>query len=281
MIEYIIIAILQGIFEWLPISSSGQVMIISINFFGISPDQAFSLAIWLHFGTALAVLAKYRLDFIEIIKSFKPDLYKVKDKDIKRRNWIIFATIGTAITGIPLYFLFKILLIFNFTATQGDIITITISGFLIITGIILLKLKKVYATKSIEDISEKEILKNSSISGVFQGFSILPGISRSGITTSVILYEKYKQEDALNLSFLMSVPVVFASIGVDIIFGEGSVFGTLNLLEILLTTLTSFIIGYLTMEVLLRIAKKIQFGYFCIIYGLISFAIITPFLFMN
>ena len=280
MIEYIIIAILQGLFEWLPISSSGQVMVISINFFGISSDQAFSLAIWLHLGTALAVLAKFRLDFIEIIKSIKPDFYKVKDKDIKRRNWIIFATIGTAITGIPIYLLFRIILIFDFSPTQGDITTIIISGFLIITGIMLLKLKKVYATKSIEDVSEKNILKDSSLSGFFQGFSILPGISRSGITTSVILYEKYSQKDALNLSFLMSVPVVFASIGVDIIFGEGSVFGSLNLIEIVLTTIISFIIGYLTIEILLRVAQKIQFGYFCILYGFISFAIIIPFLFI-
>ncbi|MFX0073740.1 MAG: undecaprenyl-diphosphate phosphatase, partial [Candidatus Hermodarchaeota archaeon] len=56
MIEYIIIAILQGLIEWLPISSSGQVMIVAINFFGISPEEAFSLSIWLHLGTAFAVI---------------------------------------------------------------------------------------------------------------------------------------------------------------------------------------------------------------------------------
>ena len=65
MIEYIIIAILQGLFEWLPISSSGQVMIVSVNLFGIPPEEAFSLSIWVHLGTALAVLIKLRKDYIQ------------------------------------------------------------------------------------------------------------------------------------------------------------------------------------------------------------------------
>ena len=76
MIEYIIIALIQGIFEWLPISSSGQVMIVSTNFFGISPENAFSLAIWLHLGTTIAVLLKFRGDYIRIIKTIiKSALY--------------------------------------------------------------------------------------------------------------------------------------------------------------------------------------------------------------
>ncbi|MCK4239143.1 MAG: undecaprenyl-diphosphate phosphatase, partial [Candidatus Lokiarchaeota archaeon] len=56
LLKFIILSILQGLTEWLPISSSGQVMIFSINVFGIPPDQAFSLAIWLHLGTTIAVL---------------------------------------------------------------------------------------------------------------------------------------------------------------------------------------------------------------------------------
>jgi len=77
MIEYIILAILQGLFEWLPISSSGQVMIASINFFGIPPEKAFSLSIWVHLGTAIAVLIKLRKDYIQIIKSVIPRKFKV------------------------------------------------------------------------------------------------------------------------------------------------------------------------------------------------------------
>ena len=274
MIEYIIIAILQGLFEWLPISSSGQVMIVSVNFFGIPPEQAFSLSIWMHLGTTLAVLIKLRKDYIQIIKSILPKKFEVDGNDIKKRNWLIYATIGTAITAIPLYFLFKL----GFDATQGDMLTLVISGLLIITGIMLMTFRSKFGIKTIDTVSDRDIIRDSSISGLIQGIAILPGISRSGFTVSTILFEKYDQDQSLKLSFLMSVPVALASIGMDIIFGEGSVFGIIDIFTILIITVVSFIVGYLSMELLLKIARKINFSYFCILYGVISFIIIVPFM---
>ena len=278
MIEYIIIALIQGIFEWLPISSSGQVMVISTNFFGISPENAFSLAIWLHLGTTIAVLLKFRGDYFRIIKTIIQKGSNVEESDIKKRNWIIFATIGTGITALPLYFIFKLIFLDAFTAIQGDLITLFISGLLILTGIVIIKTRKISGNLKITNISKKKVRKDSFLSGLVQGFSILPGISRSGVTVSAILVEKYEQNDALRLSFLMSVPVVIGSIIVDILFGEGSIFGTLDLITIIITTLVSFLIGYLTIELLLRIAKKINFGYFCVLYGVIAYLIIIPFI---
>ncbi|TFF69073.1 MAG: undecaprenyl-diphosphate phosphatase [Promethearchaeota archaeon] len=276
MIEYIIIAILQGLVEWLPISSSGQVIIVATNFLNISPNEAFSLSIWLHFGTMLAVLLKFRRDYFNIIKSFFPKRFESDEIDIKKRNWLIIATIGTGITAIPLYFMFKFLFIEGFSAKGGDILTMVISGLLIITGIVLIKFKASYGNKDIESISKEVLRKDSLISGLVQGVSILPGISRSGITVSSMLFERYQQEKALILSFIMSVPVIIASIGVDILFGEGSVFGILDPITIIITTGVSFIVGYLTMNILLKIANRIGFGYFCIIYGLVALAIILP-----
>ena len=281
MIEYIIIAILQGLFEWLPISSSGQVMMISINFFGIPPEKAFSLSIWVHLGTAIAVLIKLRKDYIQIIKSIIPRKFEVDESDIKKKNWLICATIGTAITAIPLYLLLKFVIIEGFTATQGDVLTLVISGLLIVTGIVLLTFRRKFGKKTINTVSDRELIKDSSIAGLIQGIAILPGISRSGFTVSTILFEKYDQDQSLKLSFLMSVPVVLASIGMDIIFGEGSVFGTIDIFTILIITAVSFIVGYLSMELLLRIAQKINFSYFCILYGVLAFVIILPFMFFG
>ena len=278
MIEYIILAILQGLFEWLPISSSGQVMIVSINFLGISPEKAFSLSIWMHLGTAIAVLIKLRKDYIQIIKSVIPGKFEVDKSDIKKRNWLIYSTIGTAITAIPLYLLFKFIILEGFNALQGDVLTLAISGLLIVTGIVLLIFRRKFGKKTIKSVSDRELIKDSSISGLIQGIAILPGISRSGFTVSTILFEKYDQDQSLKLSFLMSVPVIFASIGMDIIFGEGSVFGTIDIFTILIITAVSFIVGYLSIELLLKIAQKINFSYFCILYGVMSFVIIVPFM---
>jgi undecaprenyl-diphosphatase len=278
MLEYIILAILQGLFEWLPISSSGQVVIFSINVLGISPENAFTISIWLHLGTALAVLVKMRKEYFNIVKTviFKKERYG--EKDVKLRNWLIYATLATAVTALPLYFLLRFFILNAFSATSGDIVTLIISGLLIITGLVLFFLKKSFGNKTIEDQSFKKIRKDSSISGLIQGIAILPGISRSGFTVSTILFEKYDQDQSLNLSFLMSAPVVIANIGVDVLFGGGSVFGTLDILTILITTAISFVIGYLTMGGLLKIARKINFSYFCIFYGIIAFVFILPIL---
>ncbi|MFX1597189.1 MAG: undecaprenyl-diphosphate phosphatase [Promethearchaeota archaeon] len=228
MIEYLIIAILQGLLEWLPISSSGQVMIVSMNLFDIPAEQAFSLTIWLHLGTTLAVLLKFRTDFVQIFKNFMPKAYKKEDIDVRKRNWLIYATLGTGITALPLYFIFKIIILETFTAFQGDLITLVVCGLLIITGIILLKTRKIYGKNNLEDVPQNIIPKDSALSGLIQGVSILPGISRSGVTVSIILLERYNQSTALRLSFLMSVPVAIASILVDIIFGGGSILGTIS-----------------------------------------------------
>jgi undecaprenyl-diphosphatase len=98
---------------------------------------------------------------------------------------------------------------------------------------------------------------------------------------STLLIEDYEQDHSLKLSFLMSVPVILSSIGVDIIFGEGSIFGSLDIPTILIITIVSFLVGYLTIEILLRVARKVNFGYFCILYGVIAFVIIVPFLTIN
>ncbi|MFW9770835.1 MAG: undecaprenyl-diphosphate phosphatase [Candidatus Thorarchaeota archaeon] len=276
MIELIIIAILQGLFEWLPISSSGQVMIISLNLFDVSPDVAFSLSIWLHLGTTFAVIVKFRKDYFNIAKTILPKWSISDENSIKKRNWLIIGTIGTAITALPLYFLFQLIILGGFTSSQGDILTLIISGLLIITGIFLLRIKKIYGTKEIQNTTGKETIKNSLLAGLSQGFAILPGVSRSGFTVSTILLEKYTQENALKLSFLMSVPVALASIVVDILFGGGYILSVLDPLTIIIVTIVSFIVGYLSMEILIRISKKVQFGYFCILYGIIAWLVIFP-----
>jgi len=281
MIEYIILAILQGLFEWFPISSSGQVMIVAMIVFGIPADEAYSLSIFLHLGTMFAVLLKFRKEFLNIFKSFTKYEYEGKSADIKRRNWVVLGTIGTAITALPLYFIFKALIIGEFTALQGDLITLIITGLLVMTGIFLLLTKKLFGINTLDDVSNKDIIKDGFIAGLIQGLAILPGISRSGVTTSAILFEKYEQNRALKLSFMMSVPAILGSIFVDIIFAKGSVFAFLDVFTIILITLISFLVGYLTMDLLLKIAKKVGFNYFCIIYGIIAFAVIIPFLILS
>ncbi|TFG05745.1 MAG: undecaprenyl-diphosphate phosphatase [Promethearchaeota archaeon] len=274
MFEYYLLAILQGLFEWLPISSEGQTMVIAINGFGISEANALSLAIFLHLGTTLAVIVKFRKEIIRIIRAAYPNPPPdVTETDTKMRNWVIFGTIGTAVTAIPLYFLIKE----SFTAFQGDLVTLFIAGFLLLTGVLLLLSRNKFGNNTLADVPQGRLTTHSVITGIIQGTAILPGISRSGITVSANLFENYEQNTALRLSFLMSIPVSLAAIALDFLT-EGSVFTFLDPLTVIILTAISFAIGYLTIAALLRLARKIQFGYFCIVYAVITFAVILPFL---
>ncbi|MHA1267481.1 MAG: undecaprenyl-diphosphate phosphatase [Candidatus Helarchaeota archaeon] len=277
MFGYYLLAILQGLFEWLPISSEGQTMIIAINAFQIPEAHALSLAIFLHLGTTIAVILKFRTDIWRIIKAAYPNPPpEVTEADLKLRDWVIIGTIGTAITAVPLYFLLKE----SFAAFQGDLITLFIAGFLLLTGIILLLSRKRYGQNTIEGVSSSTLKKHSFLTGLVQGTAILPGISRSGVTVSTTLFENYDQNNALKLSFLMSIPVSLAAIALDFLTEEGSVFSFLDPVTIVLLTSISFSVGYLSITALLRLAKNIKFGYFCIIYAAITFCLILPFLFL-
>ncbi len=256
-LSYILAGIIQGVTEWLPISSSGQSMIALINLLGLDPQEAFSLAICLHLGTLLAVVVRMRSDIYYIIlklPDFRKDLLV---------QFIIVSTFFSGLVGLPVYLLLKE----GFSAWQGDIVTALIGFFLVLTGIILYLSKKVVGSRGIDELS---VFEMASV-GVAQGFTPLPGISRSGTTVAFLLFIGVKQENALRLSFLMSIP---ATLG--ILFFElfaGTIF--LNS-AVLFGMLAAFISGYVSIDLLLKFAQRIRFYIFCIVFGLL--ALLVPIL---
>ena len=238
----IVLGLMQGIFEWLPISSEGQTMLAMINWLGISPDQALSYSIYLHLGTMSAVLIRFRQEFCRMITEI----------DSKLTRTVIVSTIATGITGIPLYLLFKE------SFTGGKEATLLIGALLIATGL-LLRFKGSGA-KALEDMSLVDMITL----GLAQGFSILPGVSRSGTTLTVLLMKGLKQDDALALSFIISVPAVLGAIVLD------HSLATIPWTTAAAMLFTSLAMGYLTMDLLIRFAKKINFSGFCLAMGLMT-----------
>ncbi len=254
-IEYILVAVLQGITEWLPISSQGQGMLFTLFFFDIDPNIAFSLMIWLHLGTMASALIKFRREFFFLI-------LPKSAHDLRIRNYIIIATLATGIVALPLYFLIKSF----FILIYGEITTIIIGILVITTGIILFKSNQKFGKKSAEDLS----LRNFIVAGLAQGFAILPGISRSGVTISTFLWLKCNQEDALKYSFIMSVPIVILAVLTDFLFSGEPILMNFNPTVLLLMIGVSFFVGLVTIDFLLKIAKKLNFSLFCIFIGIIA-----------
>lgn len=240
LFQAVVLGLLQGITEWLPISSQGQVSVAALQLFGVGVEAAMQYAIFLHIGTLIAAIIYFRNEIINLLKL----------QDNKMLKFLAVAVLATAVTALPSY------LIFRSIATSAFVLMLAVGVFLIVTGLI-----QKYAKKRTEG---KLSLRNAVFLGLGQGFSILPGISRSGMTTSVLLFEGFDPEKAFRISFLLSVPSIFIA---EILF---------NILEFpaidanaIIAVAVAAVAGYFSMDILIRVASKINFSLFCIAFGIV------------
>lgn len=258
MIEQIILGIIQGIAEWLPVSSEGLIVLVKANFLSNDGniESIIRQALFLHFGTFLAALLYFRHDVGKLIKA----IFQYKSQSSDTQKLLLFLVISTIISGILGFCLIKMLSHFTsqFTA-QTKIITLAIGCLLLGTAYLELRSKK-SGCREIKDIR----IIDCVLLGVVQGFAALPGLSRSGLTVSVLLLRKLDRICALKLSFLMSLPIVLG----------GNIVLNLNTLswsgEALVGLFFSFVFGLATIHLLLKIAEKINFGYFVLIFGILT-----------
>lgn len=260
IIEPILLGIVQGVTEWLPVSSEGISSIVLVNFFGKSFEEAVFLSIWLHTGTLFAALVYFRKEIMGIIKNLSK--YKVKSMEGYNglTTFLIVSTLLTGVIGAPL-----LLFGLNEIKFSGSHTMAFIGLLLIVTGLFQRFGKKV------EGIKKDLKIRDAILVGIVQAFSVLPGLSRSGLTTSVLLFEKHEARQALRLSFLMSIPAVLAAeVGLGLL-GKIS-FDLYSLIAIFF----SFVFGLATIKILMKVARKVDFSWFCIFLGLL--AVVTLFI---
>jgi len=279
----LLFALLQGLLEWLPVSSQGQTVTLIIALFPDISSFALSLAIWLHLGTMIAVIIKFRHEIFQYIniKNKNPEI-------VQWRRFLIFSTLGTIVTGVPCYFLVSYLI--ETDSTYGEWVMLVIGIALIITAIFLFyserKNRQIVVKGGVEESEEKNTeisigrkiedlsLLKMATSGLFQGFSIIPGISRSGITMSGLLLMSVKKEDAIKGSFLMSIPAVLGGFLIDIVdtavSGGDYIPPEVEWWVLLIAIVVTAVIGYLTMELFLYVAKKFNFSVICLILGILT-----------
>lgn len=256
MIEGLVLGIIQGVTEWLPISSEGVLTLVGLKFFGRDIASSVSMAVFLHIGT-----------FFSALFYLRKEVFSVFEKGNRKVLLFLFqSTVVTAVVGVPLLYIgmkyadrFPVFLAVSFVGI-----------FLLITGIVQLK-KPEETFRSRKDIGKVDTL----LSGALQGLAALPGFSRSGLTVSGFLARKFKEDEALRLSFLMSLPAVLGANIFLNIFGE-----SVRLDIVSLTALTTALItGFFTIGLLLKISRKLNFGWFAIFFGAITliFAICESF----
>lgn len=278
ILQSIIMGIVQGLSEFLPISSSAHLVITS-NLYKVlkgleltqESSQEIFLDIMLHLGTLIAVLIYFRKDIIEILKAF---LSAVKSKDFSDNNakmalYILIGTIITVVIAFPLH-----------DVAENLVYSPAIVGLLLIfTGILLFSAEAF--SKKIQDKSDKIDLKTSIFIAIAQGLAALPGFSRSGLTIATGLLNKKDRLTAARYSFLLSIPIILgASMVYPLIKIDLHEFTGYNWNAIIIGTIVSAIVGYLCIKYFLKFVGKYSlafFGYYCIIIGALSFVFFNIF----
>lgn len=260
MFEHILLGIIQGIAEWLPVSSEGILILIQTHIFIHEDAQLMDnvrLALFLHFGTFLAALIYFRHEIPMLLKT----LFQYNTQPSRYQKLIVFLSLSTLISGTLGLLLLKGLA--NATAhLEGatHLITGLIGCLLIGTGFLELNAAQNHGKRQIDHLT----LKDGFLLGLTQACAALPGFSRSGLTVSALLLLKFDKACALRLSFLMSLPIVLA--GNILLNADKFQFS----FEALSGLAGAFIFGLATIHLLLNVAQKINFGFFMCGFGALT-----------
>jgi undecaprenyl-diphosphatase len=267
-LQAVITGAIQGLSEFLPISSSAHIVfsntlyeLISGNTLpNIAKEEEIFFDIIIHLATLFAVIIYFFKDLKLIIKdSFLSIKQKTQNENSKILVCIIISTIITSVIGLILK-----------KPVESLMVNPKIICFLLaVTGLILFGCEKMYR-------GDKEInIKNTILISIAQGLAIFPGFSRSGLTIAAALFQGVDRINAARFSFLMSIPIIaLASLVYPILELDISEIATFNFKAIILGFLTSFIVGYFCIKYFMQLLKKITlkfFGYYCLFVSLLMF----------
>ena len=270
-LQAVITGAIQGLSEFLPISSSAHIvfsnelyeLITKTNVLQEVSQEEIFFNIMVHLATLFAVVIYF---FKDLKKIFKDYLLSIKDKNFKDDNFklVNYIMLTTVITGV-------IGLLIKDKVEQLISDPQTICFLLLITGLILLFSEKFYKG------DKKLSLKTAIFVAIAQGLAVFPGFSRSGLTISCAIFNGMNRVEAARFSFLMSIPVIFlASLIYPLFELDFASIATFNHKAIILGFLTSFVVGYLCIKYFMKLLGQLSlriFGYYCLIVGCVMFGL--------
>jgi undecaprenyl-diphosphatase len=255
-IQAIILGFIQGVTEWLPISSTGHLRIAE-RFLGLAVPLLFDVT--LHVGTVIIILLFFRKDIKTILAALvKGDF---KSENGKLIPLIIVGTIPTALIGV----------VFNNAIETYFSNFLPIAGAFITCGVVL------YFSKIGQERKENITYMEALAIGAAQGIALIPGLSRSGLTIAIALLLGIRREKAFTFSFLLSVPAVIGALGVTLYEQhETLTLAGVGLTEILVGIAVSLVVSYFALKLLWKAlaGKKFYlFAFYCWLLGAVLIAL--------
>jgi len=248
-----LLGFLQGTAEWLPVSSEGVVAAVYAFALEKPLDEAVSYALWLHLGTVVSALIFFRREVLDVTR-------EVISHPLRPSPLVFFLVTSTIISvaiGFPL-----LVALGEVSERVGAVAMGLVGLFMFVTGAIQLKQRRV----GVRDRTQVSFM-DALLAGVAQGLAVLPGLSRSGLTVAALLARQVDKQEALVISFLMSIPVslgaaIYSGITSDLIASTSGI----------VATLVAFAVGLASLKVLLLVARRVNFGAFVLAVGALILA---------
>lgn len=253
MLIPLVLGAVQGVSEWLPVSSEGIVAVAYAWVMDRPLEEAVSFALWLHVGTTVSALIALRRD----VRGLLRDLLSPPYASAALTRFLIVGTVSSAIVGMPL-----LLALNEVSAKLGGAAMALVGLFMLVTAAIQWRRPRA------GDRDRNQItIQDAVFIGAAQGIAVLPGISRSGTTIAALLARRLEKREALVISFLMSVP---ASLGVALYAGLTS--SGVLVTDGLIAAALAGAVGLVTIKALLAFAERVNVALFVAIMGAVIVA---------
>ena len=273
IIKHIILGMVQGLSEFLPISSSGHIKLFQ-HIFGYSGEENLFVSVMLHLGTLVAVLIVYRKLILEmIVEAFRTikELFTGKfsfNNMNSTRRMLVMIVLATAMLGIMIIPLGKHSLKDYIEMLNGCQSILPLGFAFLVTGVILIL--TFYLNKKRESFRDDATVKDALIIGGAQCIATISGISRSGSTMASGLLCGLSREYMVKFSFIMSIPAILAAALSDV---KDAIQGDINveMIPLLCGIVSAMVFGILAIKLIEWLIRKDRyslFGYYCLALGL-------------
>ena len=261
----VIIGLVQGISEWLPVSSKTQVLVAATYLLHLSFQQAYSFGLFMDIGSVAAAIIYFRKELYYLVQVL------LGSKDAMKRKLFVYVLVATVVTGVigaPLY-----LITDKVTGIDIGIPMLVMGAILIADSVLIWHSRKARSkgTRKLDGLGMKDFI----LIGIAQGIAALPGVSRSGTTTSAMLLMDVEPDEAFRLSFTIGIFAAIAAFGLTLVASHANVSASIAEIGVYgfaIAVVVATLVSLVFIDFLIKVAGKSQIVYVTAALGMVAIA---------